>query len=94
MVSLFAVGFFSGSLLGLRYKVLVLLPAILAASVIILLVIAVIGGSLNTIAMASLDVSIALQVGYICGLGLRLALVLIRATRFQRAAPAPTSITT
>jgi hypothetical protein len=84
MISLFAVGFFSGSLLGLRYKVLILVPASLLAAAIVLLCFAAVGGSLKMIATAALDIAIALQVGYACGLGLRFALAETRADLFPR----------
>ncbi len=96
MLSLFAVGALSGTLLGLRYKVLALLPAILVASLLILLGNTVTGGGFYKILSDSLILTVALQIGYACGLGLQLMVVLIRAGRLRRvtSVPSSTSITT
>jgi hypothetical protein len=96
MWPLFAVGILAGMLLGLRYKVLVLLPAIAAACALTILG-ALFGngvfGELEGFAVVVLPaviVSGALQVGYFCGLFLRLIIVPEDSARPQTSAQRPT----
>ncbi len=86
MLSLFTIGALAGALLGLRYKALALLPAIFTASFTILLSSALSDGKLNIVGPALLFVTIALQIGYICGLTLRHMSALARVARFRRSA--------
>jgi hypothetical protein len=91
MISYLAIGFLSGALLGLRYKVLALVPAILATASIILVCNAFIGGGIRSIVVAALITAIFLQLGYVAGLGLRLVLLL---TRAARSGPISTAVAT
>lgn len=81
MWSLFAIGILVGALLGLRYTVLALVPAIFTACTLTVLATAigngVLGGSvtLATIGVSSVVMSVALQIGYICGAVLQHAIV-------------------
>jgi hypothetical protein len=63
LASFFAIGAVAGILLGLRFKVLVLLPAILVATVAIILI----GGELRVIVFTELGTVALLQVGYFVG---------------------------
>jgi hypothetical protein len=89
MWSLFAIGMLAGALLGLRYKVLVLVPAIFMACTLNVLAYAIgngiLGGSvtLATIGLSSAVMSVALQIGYICGAGLQLVIVSRRGFGFR-----------
>jgi hypothetical protein len=95
MSSLLAIGILSGVLLGLRYKVLIFVPGFLIACSLITIGGAIMGIDLAAIGLASLIVTVALQVGYACGLGLRFVFIMMRTTRFQHAmsVPAATPIT-
>lgn len=71
LASLFAIGALAGILLGLlRFKVFILVPAILVATVTIILI----GGELREIVFTELGTVALLQVGYFAGSLLRDAL--------------------
>ena len=89
MLSLLVIGIFSGVLLGLRYKVLIFVPGFMIACSLIIIGGAIMGIDLAAIGLASLIVTIALQVGYACGLGLRFVFIVMRAARFQHAMSVP-----
>ena len=61
------VGALAGAALGLRFKVLVLVPAILFATVIIIAS----GHELKVIALTVFGTAVALQIGYVVGCMLR-----------------------
>jgi hypothetical protein len=89
MISLI-VSFLVGMVLGQRFKVLILLPAITLA------VLAVIGGGLAraeptwSIVLIAIGAAVALQVGYLVGTGIRSLIVGARASRaYPRSVPAP-----
>jgi hypothetical protein len=80
MISLI-VSFLVGMVLGQRFKVLILLPAIALA------LIAVVGGGIAraeqvwSIALIAVGVIVALQIGYLIGTGIRALIVGARASR-------------
>ena len=77
----------TGALLGVRFKVLVLVPTVALA------IVAVFAGGLahheeaSSIGLAMLIATICLQVGYLGGLGANQAVMAIRAGRVRRAVP-------
>ena len=77
MWSLFAIGLLAGTLFGLRYNVLILVPAILIACALAILATVIgtgiLGGVVTpaTIGIRAAVISVALQIGYICGAALQ-----------------------
>jgi hypothetical protein len=65
------IGTFFGALLGLRFKVVIVAPAILIAVAIVAVSGAVHGDGIMWIALTALAVAASLQVGYIAGCTLR-----------------------
>ena len=72
MLSLGLIGVLFGMLLGSRYRVLVLAPAFLIGCVLVFANGLFIGATGGVILLAALTVVITLQVGYLCGIFLRL----------------------
>ena len=70
MTAFLVAGATIGMLLGLRFRVLVLVPAILLATVVIIL--SGSGHKLNTIVLTLIGTVVSLQLGYITGSILRL----------------------
>jgi hypothetical protein len=93
MQSIAYLGLFLGALLGLRYSVLVLLPALVLCNGLIVTVGAGAGIGLGAIASIALTITIALQVGYFCGVLLRLAQILARAIRYRESVSMAASAT-
>ena len=84
MLSLSLISLLVGAVLGMRFRVLVLLPAIFAALLAILAV--GISSSINfpVIALAMVLATACLQLGYLGGVATRHVLTLARAGRIQR----------
>ena len=70
MAAFLVIGAIIGMLLGLRFRVLVLVPAILLATVVIIF--SASGHKLNTIVLTLIGTAVSLQLGYITGSILRL----------------------
>jgi hypothetical protein len=82
--------FLVGAVLGMRFRVLILIPAIGFAMVVVLAAGIASGASLAAILTAAVLASICLQFGYLGGIGTRYSMALIRAGRSQqRLAPRP-----
>jgi hypothetical protein len=82
--------FLVGAVLGMRFKVLILIAAIGFAMVVVLAGGIAGGASLTAISIAAGLASICLQFGYLGGIGTRYSMALIRAARSrQRFAPRP-----
>jgi hypothetical protein len=82
--------FLIGAVLGMRFKVLILMPAIGFALVVVLAGGIAGGASLTATLIAAVLASICLQFGYLGGIGTRYGMALIRAARLQqRFAPRP-----
>jgi hypothetical protein len=96
--SLFIIGVLAGTLLGLRYKVLVLVPAIfLACGLTVFATVIgnrIFGGfaTFATIGLPSLVVTVAVQVGYMCGIGLQYIFLSPRRFGLRRMASLPESL--
>jgi hypothetical protein len=69
-LALAIIGVFVGIALGLRFKVLVLVPAIASAIIFVLIVGLARGDSFWSIVLATVIVGIALQLGYLVGIAL------------------------
>jgi hypothetical protein len=82
--------FLVGAVLGMRFKVLILIPAIGFAVGVVLAAGIAGGASLAAILAATALASICLQFGYLGGIGTRYSMALIRTARSQqRFAPRP-----
>jgi hypothetical protein len=87
MMMLAVITLLTGVLLGMRFKCLVLVPAVALATV------AVVAGGVahdeaaGAIALATLIAAVGLQVGYLGGLFVNHAAIVIRAARVRRAVP-------
>jgi hypothetical protein len=82
--------FLAGAVLGMRFRVFILIPAIGFAMVVVLAAGIASGASLAAILTAAVLASICLQFGYLGGIGTRYSMALIRAGRSQqRLAPRP-----
>jgi hypothetical protein len=71
MLSFACLGLLVGLLIGNRFKALVLLPTIFMACAFIVIGDALLARGIRLIAADLLVVSVAIQVGYFCGLGAR-----------------------
>jgi hypothetical protein len=82
-----------GAVLGLRFKVLVLLPAIIIGTVSLAAVAFLHGNAVSTTAFAMMAWALALQFGYLTGLFTRFVLAVSRSPRLvpDRASLARTS---
>lgn len=67
MIVLLAVGIFVGIILGLRFKILVLVPTLLVAVGIVAMVGIAEGHRLNAILLAVFGLIVSLQIGYLVG---------------------------
>ena len=87
--------FLLGAILGMRFKVLVLIPVIAFALIAILVGGVTRGDSASAILIAIVLVSIGLQIGYLSGIATRYTIALARAGRVRessvQARPAKTS---
>jgi hypothetical protein len=87
MLTLAIITMLIGMLLGMRFKVLVLLPTMMLA------IVAVLGGGIahheqaGSIALAILIAIVGVQVGYVGGLSANHALTVMRAARIRKAVP-------
>ena len=78
--------FLVGALLGMRFKVLILIPVCLAINAVVAIAIAR-GAALSTMLLADALVLCCLQLGYLGGIFMRYTLVLARAASIRRASP-------
>jgi hypothetical protein len=87
--------FLLGAILGMRFKVLILIPVIAFALIAILVGGVTRGDSVSAILFAIALVSIGLQLGYLTGIATRYTIALARAGRLRKspvqARPARTS---
>ena len=74
-----------GMLLGQRFKVLVLVPAIAVSLVLVLGSGIARSQSPETLGLSAIAAIVALQIGYLFGLGIRHLLVVVRAGRLRAA---------
>jgi hypothetical protein len=87
MSTLAIVTLLTGALLGMRFKVLVLVPTVALA------IVAVLAGGIahheeaGSIGLAMLIATIGLQVGYLGGLAANQAIMVVRAARVRKAMP-------
>jgi hypothetical protein len=65
------IGFLTGILLGLRYKVLILLPAFALAAIIALTIGFARGDSFGSIILAMMVLWIAIEISYLVGIAIR-----------------------
>jgi hypothetical protein len=87
-------GFLAGMLLGQRFKVLILLPAIGVAAIIATCAGIASGDHFWSIVLLAVWLAVALQIGYLIGTGLWSVLVKGRTFRLNRASsPTPTATT-
>jgi hypothetical protein len=93
MTMLMISGTLLGAVLGLRFKVLVLLPAIIIGTVSLAAVAFLHGNAVSTTAFAMMAWALALQFGYLTGLFTRFVLAVSRSPRLvpDRASLARTS---
>jgi ABC-type Fe3+-siderophore transport system permease subunit len=83
MSMLALLSFLIGALLGMRFKVLILIPIGLAITAVVVIAIAR-GDGLSTMLLAEALVLCCLQIGYLGGLLTRYMLVLARAASMRR----------
>jgi hypothetical protein len=83
MSMLALLSFLIGALLGMRFKVLILVPISLAITAVVVIAIAR-GDGLSTMLLAEALVLCCLQIGYLGGLLTRYMLVLARAASMRR----------
>jgi hypothetical protein len=87
--------FLLGAVLGMRFKVLILIPAIAFALIAILVGGVARADSVSAILIAIVLTSIGLQIGYLSGIATRYSIALARAERLRKASvqarPARTS---
>ena len=74
---------FVGAVLGQRFKVLILLPAMLPTVAFATIVVAVQGATAWHILAAALLAATSLQIGYIAGIGVRHFTIVERASRLR-----------
>lgn len=67
MIVLLAVGIFVGIILGLRFKILVLVPTLLVAVGVVAMVGIAEGHHLNAILLTVFGLIVSLQIGYVVG---------------------------
>ena len=84
MSTLALLSFLVGALLGMRFKVLILIPVGLAINAVVVIAIAR-GDALSTMLLADALVLCCLQLGYLGGIFTRYTLVLVRAASIRRA---------
>jgi len=77
--------FLLGAVLGMRFKVLILIPAIAFALIAILVGGVARGDSVSAILVAVVLASICLQIGYLSGIATRYSIALARAGRLRQA---------
>jgi hypothetical protein len=77
-----------GMVLGQRFRVLVVLPAIGLAWMVVISIGIVRGDAAWPIILLAVAVSVGLQIGYLVGIGIRVAMVTARASRLHAAARA------
>lgn len=95
MTILILLSFLIGAVLGMRYKVFILGPIIVANVTIILVGGAVAGVDFSTLFLATILAIICLQIGYFCGIITRYSMALARSgrsTKEPRTALNPTEI--
>jgi len=78
-----------GAVLGLRFRVLILVPAIGLAALAILVTGIAHSEGLSSIALSVAIASVALQGGYVGGITSRHAVVMARTSRVRKAWPQP-----
>jgi hypothetical protein len=76
-IELAVIGAVAGIVLGLRYKVLILVPAIMFAMIVAIIVGVVHADRLWSIALMTLELIIAIQLGYLAGTVTRAAITAI-----------------
>jgi len=74
-----------GMVLGQRFKVLVLVPAVATSLVVVLGLGIARSQSLEALGLSAIAVIVAVQIGYLLGLGIRHLLVVVRAGRLRAA---------
>jgi hypothetical protein len=84
MLILMAIGILVGAVLGLRFKVLVLVPVICVALAIVLVDGIARGDGLWWLALAMVVIATSLQLGYILGIVVRFVLGAVRAPNHGR----------
>jgi hypothetical protein len=67
-----------GAVLGMRFKVLILIPATIVAVIFVVIARAVLGDQISTIILAGITVATCLQVGYLGGGATRLVIAATR----------------
>jgi hypothetical protein len=77
--------FLLGAVLGMRFKVLILIPAIASVMIAILAGGVARGDSVSAILIAVVLASICLQIGYLSGIATRYGIALARAGRLRKA---------
>jgi hypothetical protein len=84
MTTLLISGTLLGAVLGLRFKVFVLFPAILIGAVILAAIELLRGDSVSAIALAIMAWALSLQFGYLAGLFTRFVVAASRSPRLAR----------
>jgi len=84
MLTLSLISLLAGAALGMRFKVLVLVPAIFLALLAILAGGISASASFSFVALAMVIAATCLQLGYLLGVGARYAMAAARAGRIQR----------
>jgi hypothetical protein len=90
MMNLFILSILVGAVLGMRLKVLVLVPATIFTTSLVVAVGAARGDPIDTIALVAAAIAICLQIGYISGSATRL---FTAASRMQTRRQIPDSLT-
>ena len=97
MWSLIVIGILAGAVLGLRFTVLVLVPAIIAGCALAAFAFTLGDGivdpleNLSALSLVLVAVVVSLQIGYLCGVGLRLIVGTTATTSLPAAASLPAS---
>jgi hypothetical protein len=93
MVNLAILSLLAGAVIGMRFKVLILLPLSIFGGLNTLLVALIIGETMSSALISSAVVVLALQAGYLFGSGTRFAIAASRVPRTREAhAPAPARV--
>jgi hypothetical protein len=83
MITVLLVCLLAGAVLGQRFKVFILLPAMVPALFFALLVVAMHGATVGRLLAAALIAATSLQMGYLGGIGVRHLAVAERANRLR-----------